>query len=86
MKGDTLEFVTRESVPGTPTVLVLEEVDGTATFQLVNGIDTFDPTGGSAVSVTVPPGLAGHDMKFRSYAHDASSRLIASAKQSIHFR
>jgi hypothetical protein len=86
LAGDTLDLVTREGVAGAATVLVLEEVDGTATFQLVNGVDAFDASGGSTVSATVPSGLAGHDMRFRSYTHDASGRLISSAKQSVQFQ
>jgi len=80
-----ISFVTREGVPGNATVLVLEGVDGVPTFQSVGGVASFDATGTSTFSATVPTGLTGHTMTFRSYAIGASGRVIASAAQEVVF-
>jgi hypothetical protein len=80
-----IAFVTREGVPANATILVLEGVDGVPTFQAVSGVASFDATGTSTYSATVPPGLAGHTMTFRSYAIDATGRVIASAAQEVVF-
>jgi len=84
--GVTIDFATREGTTGQPAILVLEDVDGTPYFQVVNGLGAFDATGGYTFSATVPNGLAGHDMTFKAYAHDASGHLIASAGQGVHFK
>jgi len=84
--GDTLDFAVREGPAGAPVLLALESVDGTPNFQVVNGLGLFDATGGYAYSAVVPKGLAGHDMAFKAYAHDASGRRIESARQSVFFR
>ena len=76
----------REGPVAGPVVLVLEDVDGTPYFQLVNGLGLFDATGGYAYSAVVPKGLAGHDMLFRAYAHDANGKLIQSVRQGVHFK
>ena len=84
--GDTLDFAVREGPAAGPVVLVLEDVDGTPYFQVVNGLGLFDVTGGYAYSAVVPKGLAGHDMTFKAYAHDASGHLIKSSGQGVHFK
>ena len=84
--GDTLDFAVREGPAAGPVVLVLEDVDGTPYFQVVNGLGLFDATGGYAYGAVVPTGLAGHDMVFRAYAHDANGKLIQSARQGVHFK
>lgn len=85
-KGTTLDLTTREGTPGALTILVVEDVDGAPTFQIVGGITTFDSTGGNTYSATVPAGLAGHQVGLRAYAHDASGRVIESSTQSITFK
>jgi len=85
--GDTVSLAAREGATGAPAILVLEDVDGNPTFQVVNGvIGQFDATGGYAFSAVVPNGLAGHDMLFRAYAHDAAGNLIQSVRQGVHFK
>jgi hypothetical protein len=86
LKGNTLDFAVREGPAAGPVVLVLEDVDGTPYFQIVNGLGQFDATGGYAYAAVVPAGLAGHDMLFRAYAHDANGKLIQSARQDVHFK
>ncbi len=66
--------------------LVLADVDGAATFEVVNGLGLFDATGGYTYSAVVPSGLAGHDFLFQAYAHDASGRRVKSALQGVHFK
>ena len=84
--GDTLELDTREGVTGTPTVLVVVNIDGNTRFEVVGGLGTFGPLEGRKVSGTVPTGLAGHTMTFQSFAKDANGRSIASATQLIRFQ
>jgi hypothetical protein len=83
--GEILALATREGVAGAPTVLTLEDVDGVATFQIVGGLATFGPQGGRRVTGNVPPGLAGHQLTFRSYARGASGKVIASAAEVVDF-
>lgn len=80
-----ISFVTREGVPGNATMLALEDVDGVPTFQAVGSVASFDSTGTSTYSATVPIGLAGHVMTFRSYAIGATGRVVASAAQEVDF-
>jgi hypothetical protein len=80
---DQVLFTTREGRPGTLTVLALEAIDGVPTFMIVGGLRKFGALGGNVQSANVPPGLAGHDFTFRSYANGPAGGVIASATQTI---
>jgi hypothetical protein len=79
--GDPELIETREGVPAALTVLVLEAIDGTTTFQIIGGVQSFDATGGSERHLQLPSGLAGHDFTLRAYANDANGKVVASATQ-----
>jgi hypothetical protein len=81
--GDFVRLRTSPGVPGNPTALALEAVDGVPTFQLVNGVGTFGPMGGRNVDLTVPSGLAGHTFTLRAYAQNAALRVIQSATTDV---
>ena len=81
--GDTVEFNTREGKTGSLTILVLEAIDGTPTFQIVGGVRKFGTLGGNTQFMQIPAGLAGHDFTLRAYANDANGKVIASATQVV---
>jgi hypothetical protein len=81
--GTSLALATREGSPGALELLVLEAVDGVATFAVVSGPALFDATGGVAFTAKTPSGLAGHDFTLRAFAKDALGRTIQSAPQTV---
>ena len=83
--GDTPDLSTAEGVPNGLTILTLESVDGVPTFQLIDGLGVFDGVGHRVVSNTVPSGLAGHVLKFRAYARDATGHVIESSGARVWF-
>jgi hypothetical protein len=86
VSGDAIAFVTREGLPGQPTLLVIENVNGLPIFAPVLPVRYFDPTGGVKLTATVPPGLQGYDVTYRSYALDANDRLVTSYSALVEFR
>ncbi len=84
--GETVTLTTREGIPGTPTVLVVVDINGTPTFDVVGGITVFDLGGGHSFSATVPPALSGMTMTVRSYAKRLHRRLMRSNDEVITFR
>jgi hypothetical protein len=83
---DLVTVTAREGVSGNLTVTVLIELGGVPMFQLVDGLGVFDATGTRAVADHVPPSLKGLDASLKSWAVDASGRLVESAIEVIEIR
>ncbi|MFO0985128.1 MAG: M64 family metallopeptidase [Planctomycetota bacterium] len=82
--GTTLELATSNGLTGTPALLVVVQVNGLPTFTkiasgtFVNGRWTF--------RATVPPGLAGYDVVFRSFGLSSSGRPAGSNPETVSCR
>jgi hypothetical protein len=74
--GQTLTLTTRAaSLPGSVTALFLVDVSGVPVFLFI-GYVNLNAQGQWSLSATVPPGYAGEDLTFRTYAKRPPGFLV----------
>jgi VCBS repeat protein/FG-GAP repeat protein len=82
--GDTVSLTTGEGPAGALTGLFAVAFDSTPEFlPLLFG--TFGSDGTWALAGTVPPGLAGHSVTFRSYSIGFAGKLVESSSMELSF-
>jgi len=81
-----LTLLTREGVPGNPTLLVVVELNGTPLFFPVLGVTLFDDDCARTVDIpVVPPGLGGLEVLLQALALDATGRGLSTVPRMLRF-
>ena len=80
-----LKLQIREGNPSDPTALFVVEINNVPTTRLL-AAGSFDAQGGWVVSGTVPPGLTGVEVAFRSFALGFSGNVVDSSNEVVSFQ
>jgi len=83
--GSVDTLATHGAPPGNPVALFMVDVDGTPTFQLL-ALGAADAAEAFRTSGTVPSGLTGMTLTFRSYAIGGAGSVAVSADETIYFQ
>jgi len=83
--GDVATIVTSCREPNVLCALLLVDVDGTPTSQLVD-LGSADAAGERSYVDVVPPGLAGTTASFLAFAQDSAANVVVSSVETLLFR